>query len=53
MQLTGLGRMPHVASTVVDRDSADLLKAWIADLADPDLLKRPGAINPRTQYQSR
>jgi hypothetical protein len=47
MQLTGLGRMPHIASNVVDRTAIDLLKIWLKDLADPSLLTRPGAIHPR------
>ena len=47
MQLAGLGRMPHVASKVVDRDAAALLRSWIGTLSDAELLERPGAINPR------
>jgi hypothetical protein len=47
MQLTTLGRMPHIASNVVDRTAADLLRAWIKDLHHESLLNRPGAINPR------
>src|SRR5262245_55290727 len=47
MQLTTLGRMPHVASTIVDRQAADLIRQWLADLRDPELLKKPGALHPR------
>ena len=47
MQLTTLGRMPHVASNLVDREAAELLRAWLTDLSDPDLLKKPGALHPR------
>jgi uncharacterized repeat protein (TIGR03806 family) len=47
MRITGLGRMPHVASSVVDRDAVELIHQWIADLRDETLLTRPGAINPR------
>jgi hypothetical protein len=47
MQLTGLGRMPHIASNVVDRSSVELLRAWLKDLSDEQLLSKPGAIHPR------
>jgi uncharacterized repeat protein (TIGR03806 family) len=47
MQLTGLGRMPHVASRVVDEDAVKLLREWIGKLHDEELLTRPGAVNPR------
>jgi uncharacterized repeat protein (TIGR03806 family) len=47
MQLTGLGRMPHVASKVVDAEAVDLMRNWLGSLADKQLLERPGAINPR------
>ncbi len=47
MQLTGLGRMPHIASNVVDREAVELLTAWIKDLDDGQLLTKPGAIHPR------
>jgi uncharacterized repeat protein (TIGR03806 family) len=47
MQLTTLGRMPHIASNVVDRSSVELLRAWIKDLHDEALLSKPGAINAR------
>lgn len=32
MQRLGLGRMPHVASTVVDQHGVDLIRKWIAEL---------------------
>jgi uncharacterized repeat protein (TIGR03806 family) len=47
MQLTTLGRMPHVASKVVDEDGVKLIREWLAKLKDEELLKKPGAINPR------
>jgi hypothetical protein len=47
MQLTGLGRMPHIASRVVDQDAVELLRNWLTQLNDDQLLTRPGAINPR------
>ena len=47
MQLTALGRMPHIASRVVDQPGVDLLREWLAKLKDEQLLERPGAINPR------
>jgi hypothetical protein len=47
MQLTTLGRMPHIASSVVDQQAVELLRAWIKDLSNDSLLSRPGAVNPR------
>jgi hypothetical protein len=47
MQLTGLGRMPHVASNVVDRQAVELIRAWLTDLKDDELLNQPGVIHPR------
>jgi hypothetical protein len=47
MQLTTLGRMPHIASNVVDRAAVELLRGWVKDLSNDALLSRPGAINPR------
>ena len=47
MELEGLGRMPHVASRVVDDQAVEMLKKWIESLSDKALLERPGAINPR------
>jgi uncharacterized repeat protein (TIGR03806 family) len=32
MQLTGLGRMPHVASNVVDEPAVTLIREWIKEL---------------------
>ena len=32
MQKTGLGRMPHVGSNVVDRDAAKLVEQWIREM---------------------
>jgi uncharacterized repeat protein (TIGR03806 family) len=29
MKLTGLGRMPHIGSTVVDPDGVDVVEAWL------------------------
>jgi hypothetical protein len=46
MQLTSLGRMPHIASRVVDQANVDLLRDWIRQLDDGQLA-RPGAIHPR------
>ncbi|HET6425536.1 MAG TPA: PQQ-dependent sugar dehydrogenase [Planctomycetaceae bacterium] len=47
MQLTTLGRMPHVASKVMDQPAIDLIREWLAELKDESLLEKPGAINPR------
>lgn len=47
MRLDGLGRMPHIASNQPDQAAIELLRDWIASLSDDELLKRPGAINPR------
>jgi hypothetical protein len=52
MQLTGLGRMPHVASRVVDATGVDLVREWI-DKLDDALLERPGAVNPRQADHSK
>ena len=32
MSLTGLGRMPHVASSVVDKEAVALIAEWIRGL---------------------
>jgi len=32
MQLTGLGRMPHIASKVVDEKAVELVRKWIAEM---------------------
>jgi hypothetical protein len=47
MQLIELGRMPHIASRVVDQQAVELLRDWIAQLHNEELLTRSGAINPR------
>ncbi|MFO0944145.1 MAG: hypothetical protein U0930_25835 [Pirellulales bacterium] len=54
MSLTGLGRMPHVGSSVVDETSVKLISHWIDALEQqPSLLAASGAINPRlpTRHQ--
>ena len=47
MKLEGLGRMPHVASKVVDQQAVNVVRDWIASLSDKALLETPGAIHPR------
>jgi hypothetical protein len=47
MKMEGLGRMPHVASAVVDREALATLRAWISGLGERDRLRERGAINPR------
>jgi hypothetical protein len=47
MKITGLGRMPHVASKVVDQPAVDLIALWIAQLSEQGALEKSGAINPR------
>ena len=47
MNMTGLGRMPHIASTVVDEQAVKLLRDWITNLSQEQLLTQPGAIHPR------
>jgi hypothetical protein len=47
MKREGLGRMPHVASSVVDREALTLLRAWIIGLGRGDTLQERGAIHPR------
>ena len=46
MKMEGLGRMPHVASTVVDHEALTMLRAWLLGLGEGGRLKEPGAINP-------
>ena len=47
MKLEGLGRMPHVASKIVDQQAVNVVREWIASLSDKALLETPGAIHPR------
>lgn len=47
MKITGLGRMPHVASKVVDQQAVELIGQWIAQLKQPGALEKSGAIHPR------
>jgi uncharacterized repeat protein (TIGR03806 family) len=47
MQLEGLGRMPHIASQVVDQEAVSMIRQWIGSLSDRTLLDAPGAIHPR------
>ena len=47
MNLEGLGRMPHVASSVVDRDAVEMIRAWIKSMGDKDRAPERGAVNPR------
>ena len=47
MKLTGLGRMPHIASKVVDQDAVKVIQDWLASLNDAALLEQPGAKHPR------
>jgi uncharacterized repeat protein (TIGR03806 family) len=47
MKLEGLGRMPHVASTVVDQEALTMLRAWIIGLGQGNRLQERGAFNPR------
>jgi hypothetical protein len=32
MQRVGLGRMPHIASSVVDREAVELIEKWIKEM---------------------
>jgi hypothetical protein len=43
MKMEGLGRMPHVASSVVDQEAIATLRAWIIDLGKRD---RSGGVGP-------
>jgi hypothetical protein len=47
MKMEGLGRMPHVASSVVDQEALTMLRAWITDLGQTDRIRQRGAVNPR------
>ncbi len=45
MQKLGLGRMPHVASNVIDEDGASLIRQWIQQLSS-DLTSTTGVTGP-------
>jgi hypothetical protein len=47
MQLTTLGRMPHIASRAVDQSAVEMLRTWISSLKDEPAASGPGAVNPR------
>jgi uncharacterized repeat protein (TIGR03806 family) len=47
MKMEGLGRMPHVAASVVDKDSLTMLRAWIIGLGERNQFQQGGAVNPR------
>ena len=47
MKLAGLGRMPHVASKVIDHQAVTMMTEWIASLNREGALDQPGAIHPR------
>jgi uncharacterized repeat protein (TIGR03806 family) len=47
MKMEGLGRMPHVASSVVDQEALAMLRAWIIGLDKGNRVQERGAINPR------
>ncbi len=47
MQLTELGRMPHLGVDVVDAEASHMLREWIASLDDTKRLDAPGAYNAR------
>jgi uncharacterized repeat protein (TIGR03806 family) len=47
MKMEGLGRMPHVASSVVDREALTMLRAWIIGLGERNQTQQHGAVNPR------
>lgn len=47
MKLDGLGRMPHIASKLIDPAGVKLVEEWLASLGDPRTLEQPGAKHPR------
>jgi hypothetical protein len=47
MKREGLGRMPHVASSVVDQEALTMLRAWITGLDRTNSVQQRGAIHPR------
>lgn len=47
MKLEGLGRMPHIASKVVDKEGVELVEKWLASIGAPGELEKPGAKHPR------
>lgn len=47
MAMSGLGRMPHVGSTVIDTKNVAMVHDWILSLENESLLHVPGAKRPR------
>jgi uncharacterized repeat protein (TIGR03806 family) len=47
MKLEGLGRMPHIASKVVDKEGVELIEKWLGSLKSAQELEKPGAKHPR------
>lgn len=45
MTLKGLGRMPHVASSIKDEAAIDLIRLWIEGLPGKEYLKETGVVS--------
>ena len=45
MTLDGLGRMPHVASSIKDESAIELIRKWIEGLPDKEYLKETGVVS--------
>jgi hypothetical protein len=46
MKRLGLGRMPHVASSVVDADGVKVIEEWIKSLRGSEHAESHGVVNP-------
>lgn len=45
MTLKGLGKMPHIASSIHDQPSIELIRRWIEGLPEKDYLKETGVVS--------
>ena len=45
MTLNGLGRMPHVASSIKDESAIELIRKWIEGLPDKKYLHETGVVS--------
>jgi len=45
MTLKGLGKMPHIASSIHDQVSIELIGRWIEGLPEKDYLKETGVVS--------
>ena len=45
MKLDGLGRMPHVASSIQDKSAIELIRKWIEGLPEKEYLQETGVVS--------